>query len=46
VAGIRIIRAPDQKGLGALPARPLYNLVGTECLGFLNRPEEYPEIFA
>ena len=45
-ADIRIMHAPDQKGLGSLPARPLYNLIGTESLGFLNRPEEYPEIFA
>lgn len=45
-AGVRIMHAPDQKGLGSLPVCPLYDLIGTESLGFLNRPEEYPELFS
>ncbi|MGE5831758.1 MAG: glucose-6-phosphate isomerase family protein [Methanomicrobiales archaeon] len=45
-AGARILSARDQKGLDFLPRRPLYDLVGTKSLGFLNRPEEYPEIFS
>jgi glucose-6-phosphate isomerase len=45
-ADIRILEAPDQKGLALLPARTLYDLVGSGSLGFLNRPEEYPELFS
>ena len=42
----RILGATDQEGLRYLPRRPLYDLVGTDSLGFLNRPEDYPEIFS
>jgi glucose-6-phosphate isomerase len=45
-AEARILSASGQKGLAFLPSRPLYDLVGTESLGFLNRPEDYPEIFS
>jgi glucose-6-phosphate isomerase len=45
-AGIRTMKAPDQKGTGSLPARPLYDLIRTGSLGFLNRPEDYPELFS
>jgi glucose-6-phosphate isomerase len=44
-AGIRSMKAPGQKGTGSLPAGPLYDLIGTDTLGFLNRPEDYPELF-
>jgi glucose-6-phosphate isomerase len=44
-AGVRILDARDEKGLGFLPDRPLYDLIGTESLGFLNHPEDYREIF-
>jgi glucose-6-phosphate isomerase len=44
-ADIRSMKAPLQKGTGPLPAGPLYNLIGTDALGFLNRPEEFPELF-
>jgi glucose-6-phosphate isomerase len=42
---VRILKASLQKGLGLLPVCPLYALIGTESLGFLNRPEDYPELF-
>jgi glucose-6-phosphate isomerase len=45
-APARVMAAGDQTGLAHLPACPLYDLVGTENLGFLNRPEEYPELFS
>jgi glucose-6-phosphate isomerase, archaeal len=45
-AGIRTMKAHDQKGAGSLPARPLYDLIRTGGLGFLNRPEDYPELFS
>jgi glucose-6-phosphate isomerase len=45
-AGVRVMHARDQRGLHALPEGPLYDLVGTESLGFLNRPEGYPELFS
>jgi glucose-6-phosphate isomerase len=44
-AGIRTLAASEQAGMGHLPARPLYDLIGTASLGFLNRPEDYPELF-
>jgi glucose-6-phosphate isomerase len=43
---VRIMAAPEQRGLRLLPASPLYDLIGSESLGFLNRPEEYPELFS
>ncbi len=46
VSAIRITRASEQEGTGSLPAAHLYDLIGTESLGFLNRPEEYPELFS
>lgn len=46
VAGVRILVARDQPGIGLLPARPLYELIGTGSLRFLNFPEEYPELFS
>ena len=45
-AGVRILEASGQKGMALLPARPLYDLIGTESLGFLNRPEDYPGLFS
>jgi glucose-6-phosphate isomerase len=45
-AGIRTLKASEQKGIGSLPARPLYDLIGTGSLGFLNRPEDYPLLFS
>jgi len=45
-AGIRTMKASDQKGTGSLPGRSLYDLIGTGSLGFLNRPENYPELFS
>ena len=42
---IRTLNASFQEGLGLLPAGPLYSLIGTESFGFLNRPEDYPELF-
>ena len=45
-AGVRVMHAADQKGPGSLPACQLYDLIGTENLGFLNRPEDYPELFS
>ena len=45
-AGIRTLKASEQKGTGSLPARPLYDLIGTGSLGFLNRPEDYPLLFS
>jgi glucose-6-phosphate isomerase, archaeal len=44
-SAFRILTARDQVGISLLPARPLYELIGTEFLGFLNRPGEYPELF-
>ena len=44
-AAIQATKGSDQKGTGSLPARPLYDLIGTDMLGFLNRPEDYPELF-
>jgi glucose-6-phosphate isomerase len=46
MAVVRVMHARDQKGLQSLPERPLYDLIGTESLGFLNRPEEYPDLFS
>jgi glucose-6-phosphate isomerase len=45
-AGIRSMKASDQKGTGSLPARPLYDLIGTDSLRFLNRPEDYSLLFS
>ena len=45
-AGVRISEARDQGALRFLPAGPLYGLVGTGSLGFLNHPEEYPDLFS
>jgi glucose-6-phosphate isomerase len=45
-APARNLDAPDQRGLGDLPAGPLYDLIGTGSLGFLNRPEDYPWLFS
>ena len=45
-AGIRTMKASEQKGTGSLPARPLYDLIGTNQLAFLNQPEDYPELFS
>ena len=45
-AGIRMMDAPEQGGLRFLPARHLYDLIGSENLGFLNRPEKYPRLFS
>ena len=42
---VRTLEASLQGGLGLLPACPLYALIGTESLGFLNRQEDYPELF-
>ncbi|HVP25302.1 MAG TPA: glucose-6-phosphate isomerase family protein [Methanomicrobiales archaeon] len=45
-AGIRTMDASRQGGLRLLPARSLYDLIGSESLAFLNRPEDYPELFS
>jgi glucose-6-phosphate isomerase len=45
-ARVRILHARDQKGLDSLPDRPLYDLIGTESLGFLNHPEDHPGLFS
>ena len=45
-APVRTLEARDQEGPGDLPSGPLYGLVGTGSLGFLNRPEDYPELFS
>ncbi|MDD1662869.1 MAG: glucose-6-phosphate isomerase, partial [Methanomicrobiales archaeon] len=45
-AGIRSMKASDQKGTDSLPARPLYDLIGTDSLRFLNRPEDYSLLFS
>jgi glucose-6-phosphate isomerase len=45
-ADIHILAASDQKGPGLLPRGSLYDLIGTESLGFLNRPEDYPELLS
>ena len=37
--------ACDQPGLMLLPEAPLYSLIGTDTLGFLNLPGEFPELF-
>jgi glucose-6-phosphate isomerase len=45
-AGIRSMKVSELKGTGSLPARPLYDLIGTDALGFLNRPEDYSGLFS
>ncbi len=45
-APVRAMAARDQPGLSLLPSCPLYDLVGREYLGFLNRPEDFPELFS
>jgi glucose-6-phosphate isomerase len=45
-APVRVMAARDQPGPRLLPEGPLYDLVGTESLGFLNRPGDYPALFA
>ena len=45
-APIRVMAARGQPGLRHLPPGPLYGLIGTESLRFLNRPGEFPEIFS
>ena len=45
IAPVRAIDARDQAGLRFLPDSPLYDLIGSDSLGFLNRPEDYPELF-
>lgn len=45
-ADARILQAGDQEGVRSLPGGPLYGLIGTASLAFLNRPEDYPELFA
>ena len=45
-APVRKMAARDQEGPKHLPACPLYDLIGTESLGFLNRPEDFPELFS
>jgi len=45
-APVRVMAARDQPGLRLLPEGPLYDLVGTESLGFLNRPGDYLALFA
>ena len=45
-APVRTLAAADQAGIGLLPGSPLYALIGSESLGFLNRPGDYPEIFS
>jgi glucose-6-phosphate isomerase len=46
IAPVRVMGARDQAGLRHLPSCPLYDLIGTGSLGFLNRPEDYPELFS
>jgi glucose-6-phosphate isomerase len=43
---VRAMAARDQPGLRHLPDCPLYDLIGTGSLGFLNRPGGYPELFS
>ena len=43
---IRTVGAPEQPGRKFLQADHLYDLIGTDRLGFLNRPEDYPELFS
>jgi glucose-6-phosphate isomerase len=45
-ASLSTTKASHQKGLELLPDGTLYGLVGTGSLGFLNRPEDYPELFS
>ncbi|MDD1660957.1 MAG: glucose-6-phosphate isomerase [Methanomicrobiales archaeon] len=45
VGRIRRLKASLLKGKESLPSRSLYDLIGTDTLGFLNRPEDYPLIF-
>jgi glucose-6-phosphate isomerase len=44
-ADVRIMAAREQVGIDLLPPLSLYGLIGTGSLGFLNFPEEYPELF-
>jgi glucose-6-phosphate isomerase len=46
IAPVRAMDARDQAGLRHLPDSSLYDLIGTGNLGFLNRPEQYPELFS
>jgi glucose-6-phosphate isomerase len=46
VPPLRILGAQDQGGLRTLPALPLYDLIGTGALGFLNFPEDHPDLFS
>ena len=43
---IRIFRASEQRGRIFPEAARLYDLIGTESLGFLNSPEDYPGLFS
>ena len=44
---LRIIDAPDFTRFGILPKKEIYSLIRSpEVLGFLNKPTEYPDLFA
>ena len=44
-APVRLMAGLDQPGLRLLPLGPLYSLISTGSLEFLNRPDEFPELF-
>jgi glucose-6-phosphate isomerase len=45
-APARAMDAGEQAAIAILPGGPLYGLIGTVSLGFLNHPGDYPELFS